>query len=162
MILRTRSVTARRLRRDATDAEKAPWRALRERFPAWRFRRQHPIGGRIADFACPSAKVVVELDGGQHARQESEDTVRTAELARHGYRVIRFWNNDVLGNLEGVLASIVRELGERPTSPRASPPPGAERGQGGVMLADLLSRFDPEKHRHPLMLDAPRIGIETL
>jgi len=75
-----------------------------------RFRRQHPIGQHIVDFACPGRKLVVELDGGQHAAQAAEDAVRTSEIARHGYRVIRFWNSDVVNNLQGVLERIRREL----------------------------------------------------
>ena len=66
--LRKRTVTARRLRRDATDAERALWFGLKDRLPGWKFRRQHPIGRRIADFACPQGKRVIELDGGQHGR----------------------------------------------------------------------------------------------
>jgi very-short-patch-repair endonuclease len=132
MTLRHSTVIARRLRRDATDAEKVLWRTLRERCPAWKFRRQRPIGDHIADFACPAAKLVIELDGGQHAERHEEDAIRTAELARHGYRVIRFWNTDILGNIDGVLTSIVREIGVSPTSPRPSPPPGAERETAAV------------------------------
>jgi len=127
MTLRPITMIARRLRRDATDAEQVLWHALRCRCPAWRFRRQRPIGDHIVDFACPVAKLAIELDGGQHARQQEVDAARTAELARHGYRVIRFWNTDVLGNIEGVLLSIIREIGVSPTSPRPSPPQGAER-----------------------------------
>ena len=108
--LRQRTLTARRLRRDATDVENVLWRALREGFPHLRFRRQHPIGLYIVDFACPSQKLAIELDGGQHAGQAEADAARTAELARRGYRVIRFWNNDVLDNLAGVLERIREEL----------------------------------------------------
>jgi very-short-patch-repair endonuclease len=127
MRLRQRTLIARTLRRDATDVEKILWRALRERCPAWKFRRQHPIGSRIADFACPARKLVIELDGGQHADQQEADALRTAELARHGYRVIRFWNNDVLDHVEGVLETILHEL--TAPSPHPSPlrPQGAER-----------------------------------
>jgi very-short-patch-repair endonuclease len=117
---------ARKLRRNATDVEQRLWRALRESRLPWRFRRQHPIGGRIADFACPARKLVIELDGGQHGEQIVADKLRTAELERRGYRVIRFWNNDVIDNIEGVLETIRREL-ERPhLTPTLSAPRGGE------------------------------------
>jgi very-short-patch-repair endonuclease len=102
--------TARQLRRNATDTERILWRALREKLP-YKFRRQHPVGERVVDFACPARKLAIELDGGQHAEQAAVDAVRTTELAEHGYRVIRFWNNDVLENLDGVLESIRASLG---------------------------------------------------
>jgi very-short-patch-repair endonuclease len=108
--VRKRTLVARRLRRDATEAEKRLWWALRELPPQHRFRRQHPIGGRVVDFACPGYKLVIELDGGQHAIRQLADQARTVELARHGYRVVRFWNNDVLDNLTGVVEIILREL----------------------------------------------------
>ena len=108
MSVRPRAATARRLRRDATVAERIFWRALLERCPGWRFRRQHPIGTRIADFACPAVKLAIELDGGQHT--EADDAARTAELACHGHRVIRFWNNDVTDNMDGVLEMLTRTL----------------------------------------------------
>jgi very-short-patch-repair endonuclease len=115
--LRPRTLIARGLRHRATDVERILWRALRARCPGWKFRRQHPIGGRIADFACPAGKLVIELDGGQHSEREAADALRTAELARYGWHVIRFWNRDVLDNIEGVLEAITRELGGSPTSP---------------------------------------------
>jgi len=87
------------------------WRALRGSALPYRFRRQHPIGRRIADFACPARKLVIELDGGQHA--VVTDAARTAELAAHGYRVIRFWNNDILENLGGVMEAIGRAVESR-------------------------------------------------
>ncbi len=129
MTVRARTRIARRLRRDGTDAERLLWRALREAVLPWRFRRQHPIGGHIADFACPAAKLVIEIDGGQHAAQQAADAARSASLAAHGYRVIRFWNNEVLGNCAGVQEQIRDACAGSPTSPRPSPPPGAERGQ---------------------------------
>src|ERR1700690_568397 len=103
MPLKTRALIARRQRREGTEAERVLWRALRERLPSSKFRRQHPIGRRIADLACPAHRLVIELDGGQHAARIEADTERSAELAQHGYRVIRFWNNEVLDNLDGVL-----------------------------------------------------------
>lgn len=126
MQLRPRTLIARKLRRNATDVEQLLWRALRESGLPWRLRRQHPIGGRIADFACPARKLVIELDGGQHGEQIVADKLRTAELARRGYRVIRFWNNDVIDNIEGVLETIRQEL-ERPhLTPTLSAPGGGE------------------------------------
>jgi very-short-patch-repair endonuclease len=86
------------------------WWALRELSSKFRFRRQHPIGRRIVDFACPSRKLAIELDGGQHVINSLDDEARTVELERRGYRVIRFWNNDVLGNTAGVVETILREL----------------------------------------------------
>ena len=131
--LRPKTRMARRLRQNATDVERRLWYALRERLIGWKFRRQHPIGGRIADFACPRAKLVIELDGSQHASRELADHRRTAELIRHGYRVLRFWNNDVLDNLDGVLEAIRLTLGNAPPHP-TSPPlrGGEEKSQGSV------------------------------
>ena len=113
MPLRPRTRIARRLRRDATEAEKRLWRALRELDIPHRFRRQHPIGSYVADFASPGHKLVIEIDGEQHAMQEVADAARTAEPGRHGYRVIRFWNSDVLNSLSGVLQRIQEELDAR-------------------------------------------------
>jgi BirA family biotin operon repressor/biotin-[acetyl-CoA-carboxylase] ligase len=114
---RQRTTTARRLRRDATDAEQRLWHTLRARCRPWKFRRQHPIGPRVVDFACPARKLAIEIDGGQHASAQVADDARSIELARHSYRVIRFWNNEVVGNSEGVLETIMRELEESPASP---------------------------------------------
>jgi very-short-patch-repair endonuclease len=98
------------LRRDATEVEKRLWRALRELESPHRFRRQHPIGHYVVDFACPGLKLAIELVGGQHASQEEEDTARTSAIAQRGYRVIRFWNGDVFNNLPSVLEFIRHEL----------------------------------------------------
>jgi very-short-patch-repair endonuclease len=92
-------VRARTLRRDSTDAERQVWRVVRSGAPAeFGFRRQVPIGPFIADFACHKAKLVVEVDGGQHDPDAPAEISRTRLLTREGYRVIRFWNNEVLAN----------------------------------------------------------------
>jgi very-short-patch-repair endonuclease len=72
----------------------------------WKFRRQHPIGCHIADFACPARKLAIELDGGQHAPASRADNDRSAKIEAAGYRVLRFWNNEVLENLNGVLEAL--------------------------------------------------------
>ncbi len=114
---RPRTVIARKLRRDATEVERRLWRALRMIAHPWKFRRQHPIGRHIVDFACPERKLAIELDGGQHAERQHADELRSAEIAKHGYRVIRFWNNEVTGNLDGVLVSVCRALESPPPHP---------------------------------------------
>ena len=80
------------------------WNLLREAFPDWRFRKQVPIRHFIVDFASHAAKLVIEVDGGQHATEADEP--RSAIIEGEGYRVIRFWNNEVLGNREGVWTAI--------------------------------------------------------
>ena len=99
---------ARAMRRDPTDAERAMWLILRRDFAPWRFRRQVPIGPAIADFASHRARLVIEVDGGQHDPQA--DAARDAAIRAEGYRVVRFWNNDVLGNGDGVASAIARAL----------------------------------------------------
>src|SRR5579883_863002 len=95
---------ARKLRRNSTDAELRLWHALKNRqLSGFKFRRQAPFGPFIADFLCVDAKLIVEVDGGQHAIQTEQDRERSQYFAANGYRVSRFWNNDVLQNLEGVL-----------------------------------------------------------
>jgi very-short-patch-repair endonuclease len=104
-----RRQTARRLRANATNAEDILWREVR-RSPVLgtHFRRQVPIGSYVADFACMAARLVVEVDGSQHAEGPVAETdrVRTQWLESEGYRVLRFWNNEVTQNIEGVLESI--------------------------------------------------------
>ena len=102
---------ARDLRRNLTDAERALWRHLRQRqIAGLKFRRQHPIDHYILDFVCLEARLVIELDGGQHADRQGEEQERTAWLKARGYRVLRFWNTQVLGNPEGVLELILRAV----------------------------------------------------
>ena len=101
------SPLARKLRSTLTDAELRLWWLRRKQVHGFRFRRQHPLGRYVVDFFCPEAKLIIEVDGGQHA---DESDVRQRWLEARGYRVIRFWNNDVLGNTEGVLEKIVEVL----------------------------------------------------
>jgi very-short-patch-repair endonuclease len=115
---------ARQLRRDQTDAEQALWGRLRDRqICDAKFRRQHPIGPFVADFCCPQQKLIVELDGGQHAEAIAEDEKRSLFLEAQGYRVVRFWNHEVLTNTDGVLERIAEVLGD----PHPSPLPGRAR-----------------------------------
>ena len=107
---------SRELRNNATSAERKLWQHLRNRqLCSTRFNRQVPIGPFICDFAARTAKLIVELDGGQHAVRTAEDERRTRFLASRGYRVLRFWNNDVLENVDGVLAVIQEALNDRPS-----------------------------------------------
>jgi very-short-patch-repair endonuclease len=117
---------ARRLRQNPTDAEIRLWSKLRRRqINGYRFRRQVPIGPYIADFVCLERRLIIEADGGQHSDSVTDDA-RTAWLERQGFRVLRFWNNDVLSNTEGVLTVIVQHLGAETPPPRPSP----ARGEG--------------------------------
>jgi very-short-patch-repair endonuclease len=98
---------ARSLRRDMTEAEQKLWLELRgRRLDLIKFRRQVPIGPYIADFACLEARLVVEIDGSQHA-DSVRDTARDAELKQRGFRVLRFWNDDVLRELDAVCDTII-------------------------------------------------------
>jgi crossover junction endodeoxyribonuclease RuvC len=97
---------ARDLRRKATPAEVLLWRHLRSAAMGASFRRQHPIGPFFTDFCCTSLKIVIELDGGQHADRADYDAARSAFLERKGYAVIRVWNNDVTEGLDGVCDQI--------------------------------------------------------
>jgi adenine-specific DNA-methyltransferase len=115
---------ARQLRRNQTDAEQALWARLRDRqLSGAKFRRQHPIGPFVADFCCSEQKLVVELDGGQHAVEIAGDRKRSRFLEAQGYRVLRFWNHDVLKDTVAVLERIAEVLGD----PHPCPLPGRAR-----------------------------------
>ena len=102
---------ARRLRKESTEAEKMLWSRLRRhQLLSYQFRRQEPIGPFIVDFVCYKQRLIIELDGGHHRDQEIYDADRTQWLQSRRYHVLRFWNNDVLHNLEGVLTAIVMEI----------------------------------------------------
>jgi len=121
---------ARQLRRNQTDVEAKLWTRLRARQVAdAKFRRQYPIGRSIADFCCYEQRLVVELDGGHHAEQVGADQTRTDFFASRGYRVLRFWNNEVTENIEGVLERIARALCDPKNEPSPLPSPSG-RGWG--------------------------------
>ena len=124
---------ARGLRKNLTDAERRLWSSLRNEQLGVRFRRQVPIGPYIADFACFDPRLVIEVDGGQHDEQRGYDTRRDDWLRSQGFLVLRCWNNEVLGNTQGVLQRILSELKVLSTSlPHPNPPP-----QGGRVQEEL-------------------------
>jgi very-short-patch-repair endonuclease len=102
---------AKELRNNPTEAERILWQHLRLRqFGGYKFRRQQPLGNNIVDFVCLGKRLVVEVDGGQHNFQHSYDERRDAWLEQQGFRVLRFWNNEVLQNVEGVKEAIWKAL----------------------------------------------------
>ncbi|MBI5891148.1 MAG: endonuclease domain-containing protein [Nitrosomonadales bacterium] len=111
----TATTRARSLRSGMTDAEHLLWHALRyKQLNGHRFRRQFPIGKFIADFVCIELKLAIELDGGQHQDQVAYDEQRSIFLRQNGWRILHFWNNDVFGNLDGVLSTIAEQLESLP------------------------------------------------
>jgi very-short-patch-repair endonuclease len=122
------------LRTASTDAEHALWRHLRaSRLAKLKFRRQFPISDYVVDFICLEKKVIIELDGGQHRENQTVDERRTAVLARSGFRVLRFWNDDVLKRVEEVLTEILRA---------SEAPPGE-----GEKRTEILERRSPQVDR---------------
>jgi very-short-patch-repair endonuclease len=120
---------ARRLRRHQTDAERYLWFKLRNgRLGGLKFRRQMSLNGFVVDFCCSDAKLVIELDGGQHDNQSERDSHRTKNLEMSGYFVLRFWNNDVLQNINGVLEEILSAANQQLFEPpHPTPLPQGER-----------------------------------
>jgi len=133
MELRKDTDKSRALRTRSTDAELALWKRLRDRrLEGFKFRRQYAISGFVVDFACLENKLVVELDGGQHAEQSGDDEHRSTILAKSGFRVVRFWNDDVLLRIDAVLEEILRQLSALPQSDTPpSPQPSPASGRGG-------------------------------
>ena len=127
---------ARSLRKQLTDAERLLWSKLRgRRFAGFKFRRQVPLGRYIVDFACFDRRLVLELDGGQHAETEARkyDADRTARLVGEGFRVIRFWNHELLGDRDAVEEMTWQRLHEMPASTTVqplTPDPSPTRGEG--------------------------------
>jgi len=105
---------SRKLRSEMTEAELYLWQHLRARqLHGFKFRRQHPVGKYILDFACTDVKLAIEVDGGQHNELQNQDNERTAWLETQGWKVLRFWNNEVLQNIEGVLEQVYNELSNK-------------------------------------------------
>jgi len=118
---------ARQLRKSETDAERKIWQQLRSRILSEaKFRRQHPVGPYVVDFICINEKLIIKLDGSQHQQQQDYDAARTAFLEQAGYRVLRFWDNDVLVNTESVMQVIFEAL----VSPSPQPSPRESAGRG--------------------------------
>ena len=125
---------ARRLRNQSTDTERHLWQHLRgKQLAGFRFRRQVPIAGFIADFACLEAKVILELDGSQHAQNVGYDNQRDRLIEAQGFRVLRFWDNQVFLETRAVLDEIMRVL--EVSCPHPDLPPQAEEGNGEADLA---------------------------
>lgn len=102
----------RELRKNMTDAEQTLWKRLRLRqLEGYKFRRQQPIGNYIVDFVCLEKRIIIEVDGSQHAQQLSYDSNRSVWLEKEGYTILRFWNNEVLNETDGVLEVIIKSLG---------------------------------------------------
>lgn len=123
---------AKTLRIQMTDAETRLWYHLRaHRFMGLKFKRQKPIGPYIVDFVCLEQFLVIELDGGQHMEQTDQDRERDEYLRERGYRVLRFWNHQVLGEMEAVLERIRLEVAPSPYAGRPGPSPPGESPQVG-------------------------------
>lgn len=107
---------SRDLRKNGTDAERKLWSVLRSRqHNGFKFRRQVEIDGYVVDFLCPAKRLIIEVDGGQHT--SVRDARRTAHLGSQGFRIIRFWNHDVLQNVDGVWTVIEQALDATPPHP---------------------------------------------
>ena len=132
----------RKLRNQATDAEHRLWQHLRGRqLQGCKFRRQHPFGHYVLDFACLERKLAIELDGGQHAGEAAYDMHRTNQLESGGFKVLRFWNNEVFENIEGVVEVIIAALACRASEPSPPNPSGpAQRAVRSVGLSGNAAR----------------------
>ncbi|MFO7543619.1 MAG: endonuclease domain-containing protein [Thiobacillus sp.] len=138
---------ARHLRSQQTDAENLLWSRLRaHRLCGLKFRRQQPVGVYVVDFLCPEKKLIVELDGGQHQERVEHDVARDAWLGSEGYIVLRYWNNKLMSNLEGVLEDMCRRagvLGDASPSPQPLSPQGREAKTSPATIGDREACLPP-------------------
>lgn len=153
-------VRARTLRQNMTEAEQRVWQILRShRMNGYKFRRQAPITRYIADFVCHETRLIVEIDGGQHDRSSPTEAARTKFLQNEGYRLLRFWNNEVLANFDGVQQMIADELG-RVTPTRPSPIKGGFAGEiKAYQYIDLNGIGQPTT---ALWLNTDRAAVQRL
>jgi very-short-patch-repair endonuclease len=136
---------ARKLRKNLTDAEKYLWKRLRfKQLAGLKFRRQQPIGNYIVDFVCFERRIAIEIDGGQHAEdhKKSKDIKRDSWLRQQGFKVLRFWNNEALKNINGVLEVIMKEFLSHPPLTPARTVRRASHLPSGNAQGELLR--DPE------------------
>lgn len=142
---------ARGLRREMTPQEKLLWACLRDRRLAGaKFRRQMWLTGFIADFACPPARLVVEADGSQHADLPGYDAARAAAFTRLGWRTLRFWNNEINTNLEGVVTAISTALTPLPAGEREGPAAQRWEGEGLPLQGGINPSPGQPAADHPL------------
>ena len=126
------------LRKSLTDAERKLWSSFQNHgLGNFKFRRQEPVGKYIADFVCYEKRLIIELDGGQHAEQQEKDEARTNWLESQGFRVLRLWNNEVLNETEAVVQVILNELEEEPRF-APSPQPSPARGERAYLSLGLM------------------------
>ena len=140
---------ARHLRKNMTVAERHLWRAIRTAFPDHHWRKQVPLGPYFADFCSHAARLIIEVDGGQHADAVDQDRIRTRFIEAQGYRVLRFWNNDVSDNIDGVLEVIA--LARPPLPLGEVRPRERSKGEGNRTRASRSpSPSQPPAGPHPL------------
>ncbi|HYI41588.1 MAG TPA: DUF559 domain-containing protein [Allosphingosinicella sp.] len=139
---------ARQLRRDRTPQERLLWGQLRgRRFEGFKFRKPMWLDGYIADFACPEARLVVEADGSQHVDEEAYDAARERAFARLGWRTLRFWNNEINENLEGVLTVIANALPSPSHPALRAACPSPLQGEGRITPLPAGEREGPAAKR---------------
>ncbi len=139
--------TARQLRKNATEYERLLWRHLRaHRFQGYKFRRQQPLGPYIVDFVCFETRCIIEADGGQHADALDDDARRDGWLRAQGFTVLRFWNNAIQSNLEGVLERILEVCRAAVAQSPPSPQPLSRQGRGAKDRSNLDEETGSQAH----------------